>query len=584
MEIMKLESLANELILELFEFFNAIQLLRAFHGLNFRFDTLLDVHFRDYSLDFRSVSKRDFDLFCQQQLPSLIDRVTSICLSDGDETPNISNHFLSYSLTMNMLTNLRSLALYGLPSIVIVQKFILDCRNLPCFTHLKVTECRFEVHAAFIHFINNVWHLTKLTHCHVENIFEPNIRLVAPKVSSLSIKHLSIMITTCQLNALAHLLEKTPNLRRLNVNITSNGNGDDDKQMQVVHSTITTLTLLFHPSIEKMQNLFRIVPNLFHLTINTTSIYLNGHQWKQIIVNQLRKLKIFRFQMTFSFPDNNTNNNNIEEQIDLLLDTFRTPFWLNEHGWFVRCDWNAQIIDNISLYTVPYAFDALSIHHSKRSKWTCPNDNNYWSYNYVKNFWYENDLFQDLNLFPAHFPNIHHLRLRLPVNDNFWFVIPTLHNLISLNLSLRQSRTITQINALFDLIPNVYSLTIEPSLFSRIATLKTINKSIRRLNLFDLSGSYFDSVQCSLLADSLLGCQCEVLIIGVEHRTNAYFLITHMPNLRVLIFRCRDDKWHENRSSSTRDELLSWLKNRLPSTCSISKNEKAPFKIRVWIG
>ncbi|CAF1194459.1 unnamed protein product [Rotaria sordida] len=579
---MKLESLANELILELFEFFNAIQLLRAFHGLNSRFDTLLDVHFRAYSLDFRSVSKHDFDIFCQQQLPSLIDRVASICLSDDDETPNLPDHFLSYNLTINIFTNLRSLALYGLHSTITVQKFILDCRKLPCLTHLKVTDCRFKVQKEFIRFINTVWHLTKLIHCHFDNIFESTIRFIEPKEPSLSIEHFSITNTTCQLNGLTRLLKQTPHLRRLYVSIAPNDDNDDER-MQVIHSSITTMTLLFHHSIEKMTNFLKIIPNLLRLTIDTTNIYLNGQQWQQIIVNQLQKLKIFRFRMIFSFPVNNSdNNNNIEKQIDLLLDTFRTPFWLDEHHWFVRCDWNPQTIDNISLYTVPYAFDTLSIHHSTQSKWTCPNDSNYWSYNRVQHFWYQNDLFQDLNVFPARFLNIHHLRIRLPVNDNFWSVIPTLHRLTSLDLSLRQSRTINQINALLDRTPHIYSLTIEPSLFSRIATLENFNKSIRRLNFFELSGSYFDNVQCSLLVNSSLGHQCKVLVIGVEHRTNAYFLITHISNLRVLIFRCRDDKWHENGSSSARDELLSWLKNRLPSTYSISRNVKIAFKIRVW--
>jgi hypothetical protein len=29
-----------------------------------------------------------------------------------------------------------------------------------------------------------------------------------------------------------------------------------------------------------------------------------------------------------------------EEQIDQILDTFRSAFWLKKHQWFVRCHWN----------------------------------------------------------------------------------------------------------------------------------------------------------------------------------------------------------------------------------------------------
>jgi hypothetical protein len=51
-EMTHLESLGNELLLDLFEFFDTIQLFRAFHGLNSRFDNLLFNHFQAYRLDF----------------------------------------------------------------------------------------------------------------------------------------------------------------------------------------------------------------------------------------------------------------------------------------------------------------------------------------------------------------------------------------------------------------------------------------------------------------------------------------------------------------------------------------------------
>ncbi len=49
---MNIESLANELLLDLFEFIGVTDLLRAFHGLNCRFDHFLFIHFRAYCFDF----------------------------------------------------------------------------------------------------------------------------------------------------------------------------------------------------------------------------------------------------------------------------------------------------------------------------------------------------------------------------------------------------------------------------------------------------------------------------------------------------------------------------------------------------
>ncbi|CAF1365465.1 unnamed protein product [Rotaria sordida] len=54
---------------------------------------------------------------------------------------------------------------------------------------------------------------------------------------------------------------------------------------------------------------------------------LNGDQWEKIILDNIPKLKVFRFQMFVSL----NWIDNTEQQIDQLLNTFRTPFWLNEH-------------------------------------------------------------------------------------------------------------------------------------------------------------------------------------------------------------------------------------------------------------
>jgi hypothetical protein len=51
---MKVESSANELLLNIFERSNALDLLYAFHHLNYRFDTPFLKFLHGYNLDFRS--------------------------------------------------------------------------------------------------------------------------------------------------------------------------------------------------------------------------------------------------------------------------------------------------------------------------------------------------------------------------------------------------------------------------------------------------------------------------------------------------------------------------------------------------
>jgi hypothetical protein len=109
---MNIESLANELLLDIFEYLSIGDLLRVFHHLNLRFNVLLSQHFQQHGLDFYWISKHIFDIICQEYLPLIIDRITSICSSESIGTPQQIDHFLATGLTFLQFTHLRSLTFY----------------------------------------------------------------------------------------------------------------------------------------------------------------------------------------------------------------------------------------------------------------------------------------------------------------------------------------------------------------------------------------------------------------------------------------------------------------------------------------
>jgi hypothetical protein len=104
------------------------------------------------------------------------------------------------------------------------------------------------------------------------------------------------------LNDLSNLFQCTPSLRYLNATIKSHS---ECKQMRII-----SIKLSFRNSLNSMINLFQKFPNLYRLTIKIKNIYLNGYEWKKIIVNYLPKLKIdFKF----------ARSRNIEEELDELF-------------------------------------------------------------------------------------------------------------------------------------------------------------------------------------------------------------------------------------------------------------------------
>ncbi|CAF1018914.1 unnamed protein product [Didymodactylos carnosus] len=359
------------------------------------------------------------------------------------------------------------------------------------------------------------------------------------------------------------------------------------------------LKLSVYESPLTMRNLLQNMPNLRYLTVETDDINVNGHQWKQIIIEYLPKLTVFRLKMLFRLND----NDNKEQRVDELLDSFRTPFWLEERQWFIRCDWNrCQQCDknNIHLYTLPYAFLYYYFHESDfKSKSTCRHHDDYLSYNHVNTIGYELIPLSNQVLSHFSFSNLQNLDLCLPVDDNFWSVVPRFDQLISLKVAPYHGDndldSQSQLQALLDRAPCLYSLRFAswPSSSTQMPPFEYSNKSVRRLHLQDVDRCY-DSQQCAKLSRSPLGIQCEVLSITVDNRKNVIDLINTMTNLRALNVVCRDDTWKEddnNQSSSTEDELIEWLQHCLPSTCTITRNDDNIYNsrfirsrsVRLWI-
>jgi hypothetical protein len=168
-EKMNLEQLANELLLDMFEYLKNVHLLRAFSHLNSRFNNLLIIHFQTHGLDFQSTFKCDFDIICQQNLPLLAESITALRLSDDDDTPDQINLFLSDYFPRYQFIQLKSLSLYHLSSIEIIKKVALQFRHLPLLTHFSLIDCHLKFHKKTLrNILNRIWHLRKLAHCHLD--------------------------------------------------------------------------------------------------------------------------------------------------------------------------------------------------------------------------------------------------------------------------------------------------------------------------------------------------------------------------------------------------------------------------------
>jgi len=213
-QTMNLELLPNELFLDLFGYFDGINLLRAFYNLNFRLNFLLYKQFRFYFFKFQSVSKRNFDMICQQHLPFIADRVIALRLSNSNETPKQINLLFSYISLFNQLTQLRSLKLFNVHSYETLSKLLDQCYHLNNLTHLNFyCYCYENDQDKFQSIVNNVWNLPKLTYCYFGIVIKKQHHFCLPTIISLSLEYVTIRPCELKMNQINQLFEYTPRLK-----------------------------------------------------------------------------------------------------------------------------------------------------------------------------------------------------------------------------------------------------------------------------------------------------------------------------------------------------------------------------------
>jgi hypothetical protein len=560
---MNLESLANELFIDLFEYFSSDHLLHAFHGLNSHFDALLLDYFRIHGLDLRSISKHAFNTICRH-LSLITNQITSLCLSENVDTPGQIDEFYAYGFTLRQFIHLQSLSLYHLHSI---NKILLDLPYLFHISHLTFDECCYtsdKTNAS--NFVTIIWSLPKLTHCYIQIQFQPQIYFPIPTVVSSTIEYLSIRDIEPQFNQLTRLWENTPRLQYLSIDF--HFNFSDEFQSSTTTSIITLNVSFFSIDYDILVNLFQNMPNLNRLKIDLPDMYIDGKTWEQIIETYLPKLQSFQFRMNDEFDEDK------EEQIDEILNLFRTQFWLNKHQWFIRCDWNPQN-NNIFLYSLPYAFDNFYFQFPILSKSTCPDDQQ-WSYNSVRRLTYKASLSEWSTRSHRQFTKIQELCVYLPINDYFWSIVPKFEQLKLLDILSNENYDEIQLQTLLDRTPHLSVLRLR-NWSSMVPQIK--NLSLSQIDLM-WCNKWYNHQECIILSRLLLDIQCKVLLIDVKNRTCILELVHTMNNLRALNVRCQDDKWN---NKSIDDELLQWLRENLSTSWTITRDYYPVCSIRLWI-
>jgi len=106
------------------------------------------------------------------------------------------------------------------------------------------------------------------------------------------------------------------------------------------HSSLLSSLTINHCSLsmEELELLLSRTPALVHLKLvsrqRTFDSMFDGYIWEQFIRAKLHRLN--KFEFFFSYIDKKDDD---ITNVDSLVGSFRTPFWLYDKRWFITCDY-----------------------------------------------------------------------------------------------------------------------------------------------------------------------------------------------------------------------------------------------------
>jgi hypothetical protein len=295
-------------------------------------------------LNFKSISKFNFQFICQL-IP--FENVISLILSNEDKTRGQIQLFLTL-FNIQQFNRLQSLTLLQIDDLHlnIFLNYILtsSLKSLsisiqPFQTQKNITSSALLSSAIGHHTLRNLYLNIGLKDWN--DIQWPNICALRylRLVHCITLKHLCL------------ILGHSPCLQTLVLKEINTDDYEEDMSL-TPFKQLTSLTFEDgRIEISKLDQCFSLTPSLVYLKlIGTGTLFtdpFDGYQWEKILRTKLHLLQNFEFFFSILTYSNYRSHN-----IDILINSYRTSFWLNTMHCFITCDYipNSR---KIMLYTLP---------------------------------------------------------------------------------------------------------------------------------------------------------------------------------------------------------------------------------------
>lgn len=326
----RFEDLSNELIYEIFDYFDHLFLHEIFSKLNSRFQSLFSQSSLPWKIHFPLTSKTLFRSRCESFIRPNLSRIISL---------NICKYFLDF-FSIDRFLSLHSLIIDSIASEKI-SSVIQQLTALPRFTSLSIRSRDYfqDENATYL----SIFHLTNLQFCKLT--FPSGGERIPLPVSLHSYSSLRTLILHghCRLDQLTSILSYTSQLQRLSCQHLY---GSGSSEMNFSSALTCIYLILYRITFEELKGfLSKIGSSLKKLRIEKSNDenYFHAEQWEDLIENSMPNLSSVHFDYSLMINDDFDRR---------LVNRFSSKFWIDRRYFFDHYYYKKDGVDYLNFFSI----------------------------------------------------------------------------------------------------------------------------------------------------------------------------------------------------------------------------------------
>jgi hypothetical protein len=334
-----IETLPVELFHRIFDNLDAETILFSIRPVCRLFRSVVNTYNR-YVLDLKSISRSNFHIFCR-----LIDPgdVISLTLSNDEPISDQVSLFLSLFRPQEF-TRLRSLTLLHIDEVQL--NFMLQRINLNFLISFSFNIRKYD-------YRRRETTINLLSSIAAQSTFRKlEFDMKSYRMSKISwpinspIQCLTIN-NNINIDKLCTILQGSPHLHTLIMSEISERVINHLTSICFRQLTSLTIKMVFI-SIDELEPFLLMTPSLVYLKLIDGKKMMDGKRWEQFIQINLPRLDKFEF----AFSERRLTKQTPAD-LELIIASFRTPFWIEDKKWFVICEYTMPRSHNVYLYSIP---------------------------------------------------------------------------------------------------------------------------------------------------------------------------------------------------------------------------------------